>query len=506
MKRIIFFTILAAAGAGVISCSGFLDEKPQDFLAIEKEDSPDEQVSDYQNLDGALSGLNGAYGGFQNDMFQMEIYMINDVMSDNCYLGGDGAPEEEMDFLKINSMNSKVEMHWEQYSGIAGAATNAIENMRLMDREALGFTAAQNAQLDRMIAEARVIRAWAYLDMVRLWGGIPMVLELLPPITAETMPRVIEILYPERSSAEEVYAQILSDLDETDVIPKLESRSSGYQRMTRGAAYGLLAKAYASMGGKDDRDYNKVVAYCDKVIAEGYTLVGDFDRLWTPGVRFTSESIFEYYYTLDQGNWAYWIFLSEYDDRIEPTWRRYATPTHEVVAKFESSGGAGRTDKRYAASIYWNQTPYSAFGWKSDNYPFVYKIRSKESDIILMRLADILLLKAEALVELNRVGEAIDIVNDIRDRAGLGRDLDRSMSQSEARLAVENERQLELFFEGQRWFDLIRNGRMIEVMNAHRDWNGDPYITGGVRERCVLYPFPQNELDLNEKLTQNPGY
>lgn len=86
-----------------------------------------------------------------------------------------------------------------------------------------------------------------------------------------------------------------------------------------------------------------------------------------------------------------------------------------------------------------------------------------------MRLADIMLLKAEALVELNEVGQAIDIVNRIRERAGLGTEsLKRNMSQEDARLAVENERQLELYMEAQRWYDLLRNERTLDVMKNTR--------------------------------------
>ena len=160
-----------------------------------------------------------------------------------------------------------------------------------------------------------------------------------------------------------------------------------------------------------------MVEACDKVIAEGYTLVSNFDELWQPDKKFSSESIFEVYYTSDAPNWAYWVLLKEDDGSV--TWRRYCTPTHDLVAKFDKE-----KDTRYASSILWKSVPYDTY-WPADSYPLSYKIREKTSNIILMRLADILLLKAEALVELDRTPEAIRIVNGIRERAGFAPSSDR---------------------------------------------------------------------------------
>ena len=102
-----------------------------------------------------------------------------------------------------------------------------------------------------------------------------------------------------------------------------------------------------------------------------------------------------------------------------------------------------------------------------------------------------MLLKAEALVESGDAKSAVEIVNTIRSRAGIGA-LDVKMSREEARLAVENERQLELVLEGQRWYDLVRNERAVDVL--------------GIEPFRQLLPIPQNQIDINERLTQNEGY
>lgn len=475
------------------ACEDFIDEKPQSTFTQEGmgEESLD-LVSQYKSLGDAEAELLGAYDGFENDIFQMENFLMNDVQSDNCYVGGDGQVDGAVDFMTLTSINSKVERIWEQYFAMIGAATNVIENTKLM-----GENAITDVDKNRIIAEAKFIRAWAFFDLVRFFGDLPMVTQLIPTITAENLETWYPVMYPSRALEEEVYDQIIDDLDEENTIKHLSSENRGHFRATRGAAYGLLAKVLATRGPKSERDYNEVVKYCDLCAAEGYRLVDDFDDLWKPDNKFTSEGIFEIYYTSEHPNWAYWVFLKEDDGTV--TWRRYCTPTHEFLAKFKEG------DERYAASIIWKSAPYDVY-YPADNYPFSYKIREKNSNIILMRLADILLMKAEALVELDKSPEAIDIVNEIRERAGFGESsLNRDMSQSNARLAVENERQLELYMEAQRWYDLLRNERMLEVMKKHKDANGK-LLLPNIEEYRTKLPVPQNEMDKNTSLTQNPGY
>ena len=476
----------------VVSCSNFLDEKPQsDFM--QEGTGTEDQESKYGSPADAQAELQGAYESFKADIFQSENYTIGDVQSDNCYIGGDGVAEQEFDLLKLTSTNYKVELVWSQYYSMAGTATSVIENTKMMDPAS---TVAE--ERNRVIAEAKFLRAWAYFDIVRLWGDAPMVLDLIPTITAENLDKWYPVMYPERSVADKIYDQILDDLNEENTIRYLASKNKGVFQATKGAAYALRAKVLATRGEKSTRDYAKVVEACDKVIAEGYTLVGNFDELWQPDKKFSSESIFEVYYTSDAPNWAYWVLLKEDDGSV--TWRRYCTPTHDLVAKFDKE-----KDTRYASSILWKSVPYDTY-WPADSYPLSYKIREKTSNIILMRLADILLLKAEALVELDRTPEAIRIVNGIRERAGFApSSLDENMGQARGRLAVENERQLELYMEGQRWFDLVRNNRLLEVMQKHKDKDGR-LLFAGLQAFRQLWPIPQGEKDKNTNLTQNEGY
>lgn len=491
MKRHIylFFVLVLALNA----CEKFLDEKPiTDFTR--ETTTVTELKSAYTTINDAIGELNGAYANFKADIYEMNNFLVGDVMSDNCYVGGDGVNEEQFDNMALTANNTMVSLMWEQYYTLVGIATNVIENIKLMEDNP-----AEDAERKRLMAEAGFIRAWALFDIVRLWSDAPLSLELIPSITAENLDKWYPVMYPARTPADKIYEQILSDVSDEN-IAHLQSVSKGAFQATKGAAYGLRAKVYATMGAKADRDYAKVIAECENVAAEGYGLLPNFEDLWTVEGKFSNEGIFELHFSNDaeQHNWAYWVLLTEVSGSVEVTWRRYCTPTHQILAKFDKEN-----DVRYASSIYWGSVPYNTY-YSASNYPLAYKIRQKDNNIILLRYADILLLKAEALVELNQVPEAIGIVNDIRARAGLGA-LDENMTQDQARLAVENERQLELFLEGHRWYDLVRNERMEAVMAKATDKNGNPMIKDVSSFRSLM-PIPQSQIDINGRLTQNQGY
>ena len=140
-------------------------------------------------------------------------------------------------------------------------------------------------------------------------------------------------------------------------------------------------------------------------------------------------------------------------------------------------------------------------------YPFMYKLRNNATSIMKIRFADILLLKAEALVEQNNLPEAARVVNRVRNRAKLN-DLAASItsSQEQMRNAVANERRLELAFEGHRWFDLVRTGKVLETMNTLQNRDEGRRVMEELTEERVLFPVPQAQIDINPNLTQNPGY
>ncbi len=186
-------------------------------------------------------------------------------------------------------------------------------------------------------------------------------------------------------------------------------------------------------------------------------------------------------------------------------WKKFNIPSNDLVALFESEGD----EIRFGSSILFGDVSgvWSDNNWPQDHYPFINKYRNNSSpssqNFIFLRLADIILLKAEALNEQGDLAGAAELLNQIRTRVGLPNTT--ASNQADMRLAIEKERRLELAFEGHRWFDLKRTGRAIQVLSNTIGPDGTPY--GYVlNENKLLWPIPQAELDKNTKLIQNPGY
>ena len=186
-------------------------------------------------------------------------------------------------------------------------------------------------------------------------------------------------------------------------------------------------------------------------------------------------------------------------------WKKFNIPSNDLVKAFDDENDMIRKN----SSIHFvNVTgKWSDANWPASSYPFLNKYRiitwPSPQNYILLRLADILLLKAEALNELGDVTGAAQLVNQVRNRVDLPNTT--ASTQEAMRLAIEKERRLELAFEGHRWFDLKRTGRAIEVINNTIGPDGNK-IGYNLTPNRLLWPIPQSELDKNELLTQNPGY
>jgi hypothetical protein len=290
-----------------------------------------------------------------------------------------------------------------------------------------------------------------------------------------------------------VYMQIIVDFETALAYCPASAAHNGYA--TTGAANAMLAKVYATI---EPHDYNKVVEYCDAVINGPYQLLDNYEDLWNNSDENTVESIFEVNYegTETNANWGVNMFRG-FD------WKKFNIPSNDLVKAFDDEGDMIRKN----SSIIFESQGFPDPHWPQDNYPFINKWRifgvSSPQNYIFLRLADIILLKAEALNELGDVNGAAELVNQIRSRVDLPNTT--ASDQASMRLAIEKERRLELAFEGHRWFDLKRTGRAIEVINNAIDETGQP-LGYNLTENRLLWPIPQAELDINTSLTQNEGY
>lgn len=461
------------------SCDDILDKEPLSRLT--DADIGEDGITTAAQAEAFLSGT---YSDFYGEYFMLDYFVIGDAQSDNAYAGADNPANFQIDEYKIEAVNSNVARDWRYLYATIAKCNTVLGNINDITDPAL--TAARKQEI---IGEASFIRAYMYFDLVRQFGEVPLLVTEIAEIDLEKLDEI----YLSRATVSEVYAQIISDLEAAVTRVRTTASDKGYA--TRGAVNALLAKVYATM---EPHDWNKVKQYCDAVIAGGYTLVPEYDDLWNLSQENSSESIFEINcYGWDTGgNWGASMFSGT-------DWKKFNTPTNDIVKAYDAEGDLIRKN----ANIRFEDVSgkWADRYWPLSNFPLINKYRdfSGAQNFILIRLADILLLKAEALNELNDVAGAADLVDQIRERADL--DPTTAATQAEMRLAIEKERRLELAFEGHRWHDLKRTGRAVEVMNAMKDGNGNS-LGYAVDENRLLWPIPQAERDKNNKLTQNEIY
>lgn len=335
------------------------------------------------------------------------------------------------------------------------------------------------------------MRAFTYFDMVRLFGELPIILEPADLSTSET---VIQSTFVPKSSVDSVYEAILQDLWFAKDNVQNDNEPSNKMIVTKGAVNSILAKVYAS---KPNPNWDSVAYYCDQVIPN-YSLVPDFTYLWDNNHKNNSEAIWEFNYIgwSKVGNWIPSQFIGS-------GWKKFSTPSNDLVNTFRAEGEPIRLHSSISFVDYGWSDPY----WKNTNY---YPILSKyndpsdgTNDFYAIRLADILLLRAEAYNAKGDISNAAKLVNEVRARVKLSPVT--ASSADEMASVIAKERRLELAFEGHRRFDLIRTGKAIEVMNAQKDGEGNN-LNYNVQPYQLVYPVPQQQLDLNPKLTQNEGY
>jgi hypothetical protein len=488
MKKLTIFSVSLLAVLTFAACEKFLDLQP-----VSQGVAVDNTGSDsiyYKTASEVESALAGAYRDFKNEYFELDYFVNGDAQSDDAYAGADNPANFQIDEFTINALNSNVSRDWAYLYSTIGKVNLVINNVDAVTDPAL--TAGRKKEIK---AEASFIRAFMYFQLVQLWGDVPLQLTDVKTISAELLPELYPILYPPRTDQAEIYKQIILDLETALEGVPLAAPNKGYA--TKGVVNAVLAKVYATV---EPPDWTKVSAYCDAVIAGGYSLLPDYDQLWDNSVENSSEAIFEINYSggSTDGNWGAKMFRG-FD------WKKFNIPSNDLVAAFD----AEQDEIRKNSSIIWEDVSgiWSDAQWPSSYYPFINKWRNftegSDQNYIFIRLADILLLKAEALNELGNVSGAADLVNEIRERVDLP--VTDADTQEAMRLAIEKERRLELAFEGHRWYDLKRTGRAIEVMNNVKGAGGVS-LGYNLNENRLLWPIPQGELDKNALLIQNPGY
>ena len=434
------------------------------------------------------------------EYWYLDYLLFGEARTDNAYAGTTGAEVVPVETNALDASNPDIARDWNGYLNDIAHANVVIANI-----DAVPDPSFSNEERQQWKAEALIFRAMMIFDLARWFGNIPLNLTEAPDITAANIEEVYPLYFPSPVTQDSAYKQVINDLEAA--LPYAPELNTNDKRiLSKTVARALLTKVYAELG-----NWDKVVEYANAVFADGIELEPQYADLFgfdaTLGdatLRNSRESILEMQYTAASGNWVTWMFgrnLANWDESF--TWAKWITPSRDLINALAQAG----------ATLRCNQTiVYYDCSWQNyypaDNYPFMYKTRSAYNSIIKLRGADILLLKAEALAHKGDLAEAVALVNQTRNRAKIG-DLPSSQTGSQEQVlnAVLNERRLELALEGQRLFDLIRFGKLMEVMNDinSRDEGRLPQARPFV-EAHRLMPIPQTALDQNANLQQNDGY
>ena len=383
------------------------------------------------------------------------------------------------------------------WSAHYAAILNLNSAIRAMDAGNLGASATQE-EVDLLMGQAKFIRAWNYFMLVRMFGALPL-------ITEDTEdPTNTEIT---RSPIADVYALIVSDFTEASTkLPRQWDEFPG--RPTSGAAKGLLAKVYLTMATfpmKDESKFALAADLANQVMQEGdYSLVQDIDDVFSVSTKYGPEmmwSLNSNYADINTDPQIYRPGLLEGwgDFRVQIEWEEAVpeTPRKRAFVLTELDG------KNYK-------------DWESDQTPFIKKFMYDNQDdynnyssimnMPIIRFADVLLIYAEAANKVNQgpTSEAVAAINQVIDRANGYTPiaehplLTTGMSEADFDAAVIEERNQELCFEYDRWFDLVRK-ELLEQKTI-------PAFQQNFSVNDYLFPIPDADIELNTSLEQNPGY
>lgn len=505
MKKLILYCSMVC----LLSCNeNFLDLAPQHEL---------NESTFFQSEDHFTQALHGAYAALRGTTSYYSAIM-GEMRSDNTHYiryEADRAQthyEEVADFTndELNALTD--DMYYNCYVGISRVNT-------ILDRiTGKNFS---DEFINQITGEAKFLRAYYYFMLVRYFGGVPLYIHEVQDESNAFLGR---------SSVEEVYEQIRSDItDAISKLPVVQFPQDG--SATQGAARMLYADVLMI---QPNRDYAEAESQLRAITQMGYTLLTNYADVFEPSNKNHQESLFEVQYQQgDQGQQSDWLYyfiprtseaelitgVSGSNTISDAGWN---IPTQAMVDSYEEgdlrinpsiSVIAGHNDE-FGRFVYDKVlevgdpeiSEYPLFYYFINKYHHPHaKIKNTDDNWPIYRYSDVLLSLAECLVYQNKNSEALPFINQVRNRAGL-----QSLTTVNEE-AIAMERKHELAFENHRWFDLLRTGKAIEVMTEHGKQMKAlyPYLaerTYQITEEKLLFPIPYRELQINTLLEQNPGY
>lgn len=468
-------------------------------------------LDDYVKDGNAVNNLvMGTYNGLYDVLYYE--WSLTELRSDNVRmrLNKSTAPDtkliEQLDQGVIQTAHAWVGNYWDAAYAAVNRANSVLSYLDKVEDPQL------RAQYE---GEARFIRAHLYFNLVRLFGPVFIV-------TSKT--GADEARYMQRSPLEDVYDLIESDLEaivENSLLP-MRHADADLGRADLKAAKSLLAKVYMTRYAAGEGKYSEAITLLKDVLdacsnpVSGASLV-PYDKIFATDNEMNPEIIFAVRYR--SGNVG---IGSPFTTLFGPTNnagnvvigspKHYDFPSDNLIAAYDAS------DKRKDVVLQEGYLNKTTGLWVADHFcnKFIDKNMATEydaeNDWPVIRLADVMLLYAEALNETSGPSdEALVQLNAIRQRAGVpDYTLAELSSKYLLRQAIRNERRLEFAMENQRWFDLMRWGIAVPTVNdfisGESFYSGYDYVVNPIEEWQVLLPIPISVTNINDQIAQNPGY
>ena len=471
------------------SCTDWMELEPEDELIRQE----------FWQKEGDVEAVIAAmYDAFRET--SLKSLMMGEVRGDMMYFNAN----QFNDYAKIAESDIQYdnpEVSWKKYYFTINLANTLIQFMPdVLENDEL-FTA---TEMERIHAEALFIRSLTYFYLVRLYKDVPLLLSASSSDTVD--------FYVEESDEAVVLDQIISDLEYAETIAismeNIDENTSKFiydltlfkGRANKYSIQALLADVYLWK-----EDYQKCIDYCNKVIdSKLFSLETEADwfKLYVPGN--SKESIFEVQYSEanKETNPIY--------DKLLPTESRPRAYFYDWVLEelFLIS------DVRFANERYGPISKYILLDVEGTG-GIRRDFSQKDANFIYYRYADILLMKAEALAELNNFSQSQELINEVAIRAG-NPAIFIEQSIEDFRAAILTERACEFAFEGKRWFDLLRFAKrnwwenknlLINILLSKASEEKRPILRGRILDPNGFYlPIPEADILYNDKLNQNPYY
>lgn len=439
----------------ITSCGAFLEVEPVNDVSDEN------TIYDEASANTALRGTYRqlASSGYYGENFvTLAYYPSGDI---KCLTTGVILNLVNWDF---RADNANLNSFWNAAYNTINRTNHVIQKVPLVVDA--NFT---DAERNTIIGEATFIRALAYFDLARTFGGVQIYLE--PTEDLNSRPSI------SRSSLEDTYKQVLTDLEEAE---KLLSENVNRIRATKQTVWALRSRLHLYQ-----EKWDLAELYATKLIERTttYELVYPFTDWFKNNVTGSQESIFELQYSAQNPS----TIRSQMQHPTYGGTYRYAPNDNFVNLLNDPTKGGSR--QSLIGSVTQNNTTL----WFGNLY---YRLQATDPAYIF-RVAEMYLIRAEARAEQNNLEGALEDINAIRNRADLS-----SFSSTDKQIildAIDQERRYEFAFEAHRYFDLARTGRYITLIPLL-----DPTIQVATYEN--FFPIPVAQLDLDKSLDQNDGY